>query len=162
MKKTTRRRRRWSRWAGAVVIAVLTSGCGEAVTPTPVENPEIQPFVGTWDAVVFDVTSDADTTQVADLTIDGVFTVNFQPSGRYTATLTFGGIPLVEIGVISVTGSFVTLRPNGGDPATSEFVFAQPDSLILDGPTEFDFNLDQVLDPAQAHIELTRRGTAGS
>lgn len=157
-KKTTRW---WNRsvWGLGLIAALLVAGCGDPLPPEEVENPEIQPFVGTWDAVVFDVTSDADTTQVADLTIDGVFVVNFQPSGRYTATLTFGGIPLVEIGVISVNGDFVTLRPNGGDPATSEFVFSQPDSLILDGPTEFDFNLDQVLDPAQAHIELTRRAS---
>lgn len=144
-------------WMGMIALVAVSTACGETIVPPEIENPEFQPFIGTWDAVVFDVTSDADTTRVADLTIDGVFVVNFQPSGTYTATLTFGGIPLVEIGAISVGGSFLTLRPNGGDPATSEFVFATSDSLILDGPTEFDFNLDQVLDPAQSHIELTRR-----
>lgn len=153
------KKRRWGRtvWAGIFALVATTAACGETTTPPPPEENPVEPFVGTWDAVVFDVTSDADTTQVADLTIDGVFVVNFQPSGIYTATLTFGGIPLVEIGVVSVGSGFLTLRPNGGDPATSSFVFATPDSLILDGPTEFDFNIDQILDPAQSHIELTRR-----
>ena len=152
-----KRRRGRNVWAGVFALVATTAACSETIIQPEVDRPELQPFVGTWDAVVFDVTSDADTTQVADLTIDGVFVVNFQPSGTYTATLTFGGIPLVEIGMISVGGGFVTLRPNGGDPATSAFVFAKSDSLILDGPTEFDFNIDQILDPAQSHIELTRR-----
>jgi hypothetical protein len=36
-------------------------------------------------------------------------------------------------------------------------VFATPDSLVLDGATEFDFNLDGADEPAQAHLELVRR-----
>jgi hypothetical protein len=141
----------------ATFMLASVVACG-AEGPTVVEpDPTIAPFVGTWDAQVFDVTSDADTTRVADLTVNGVFNINVQPSGTYTATLTFGGIPIVEIGIMSVAGGFITLRPNGGDPATSAFTLTRPDYLVLDGPTEFDFNQDLVLDPAQAHIELQRR-----
>lgn len=136
-------------------MVTLGIGCGSDVIVPPANG--VEPFVGTWDAEVFDVTSDEDTTVVADLTENGDFTINIQPSGNYTATLTFGGIPIVEIGQMSVSNGFITLRPNGGDPATSAYAFPSPDYLVLDGPTDFDFNLDLILDPAQAHIEIRRR-----
>ncbi|MEM7417438.1 MAG: hypothetical protein AAF389_18245, partial [Gemmatimonadota bacterium] len=138
--------------------AIVLSACGGETIVDPPDVDLVAPFVGTWDATVFDVTSDADTSVVADLTIDGEFVINVQASGLYTATLTFGGIPIVEIGQLRPTSDgFVTLQPNGGDPATSAFDFVRADYLTLDGPTEFDFNLDTVLDPAQAYIELQRR-----
>lgn len=140
------------------LLAIVLPACGDdPVTPPPDEDL-VAPFVGTWDAAVFTVTSDADTSVVADLTIDGSFVINVQASGLYTATLTFGGIPLVEIGQLRPSSDgFVTLQPNGGDPATSSYDFVRADYLVLDGPTEFDFNLDTVLDPAQGYIELQRR-----
>jgi len=139
----------------ALAVLTLVAACGDPVVPpTPTE---IEPFVGLWDAEVFAVTSDEDTTVVADLMVNGDFTINIEPSGTYTATLTFGGIPIPEIGQLSVGNGFITLRPNGGDPATSAYVFQGPDYLVLDGPTEFDFNQDLIPDPAQAHIEIRRR-----
>ncbi len=145
---------------GLLFLAFATTGCGEG--PVEIEPPEedlVAPFVGTWDAEAFTVTSDADTTTVANLTMDGSFVINIQPSGTYTATLVYGDLsPIIEIGVLRPSNSgTVTLQPNGGDPATSTFDFVQVDYLVLDGPTRFDFNLDEVLDPAQAHIELQRR-----
>lgn len=140
-------------------LVLLTMGCGD--DPVVVQPPEdrVAPFVGTWDAEAFTVTSDADTSTVADLTLDGSFVINIQPSGTYTATLVYGDLsPIIEIGVLSPSESgTVTLRPNGGTPATSDYVFVREDYLQLDGPTEFDFNLDEVPDAGQAHIELQRR-----
>jgi len=139
------------------LIAALTAACGEDPVVDDTPDPEIAPFVGLWDAEVFTVTADAPPNQEADLLLnDGSFTINVEGSGTYTATLVFG-IPLVEIGQLAVNGSFVTLQPNGGDPATSEFTFLQPDYLRLVGPTEFDFNLDNIPEAAEALIELRRR-----
>jgi hypothetical protein len=56
-----------------------------------------------------------------------------------------------------VQGSTLTLDPTTGPPAPSTYHFATPDSLILDGATEFDFNLDGTDEPAHAHTELVRR-----
>ncbi len=39
----------------------------------------------------------------------------------------------------------------------STFLFEGPDRLILDGDTEFDFNLDGTLEPALSHFELQRQ-----
>lgn len=153
---------RWSKRGRARVglaagfLALAAAGCGS--DPIIDDNPaEVAPFVGTWDAEVFEVTSIADPSTVADLMVNGIFNIDIQPSGNYRAILTFGGIPLTEFGQISVSDGFITLRPTGGTPATSAYVFIQPDYLQLDGPTEFDFNLDEMPDPAQAHIEIRRR-----
>ncbi len=148
---------------GWVWLFLVIGACGEGgpIVPPPEEDNGVAPFVGTWDATVFDITSVADTTIVADLLLNnGSFTINVQESGTYTATLTFGGQPLVEIGQLTSSNGFVTLRPIQGDPATSAFVFVRPDYFTLDGPTEFDFNLDQVLEPAALYAELQRRGSS--
>lgn len=148
--------RRYERCAfGFLLIALLAAGCGE---PTEVDiDPLLEAFVGMWDAEVILVTSDADTTQVADLMENGSFAINVQPSGSYTATLTFGGIPLTEFGTLSVTPTVVTLRTDQGQVAASVYSFQSADYVTVDGPTEFDFNLDGTLDPAQIYMEWRRR-----
>lgn len=155
-------RRRSNGWMGWVVVLVLAACGGSERIDGPDPNAAFAPFVGTWDAEAFTITSDADSTLVADLLIDGSFFIVFQPSGIYTATLSFGDVtaPLVEIGQISVSGNIVTLMPTNLPPpcpAASTFSFPTPDFLILDGPTCFDFNLDGEDEDAQAHLELRRR-----
>lgn len=142
----------------AFLAALLVAGCGgEDPVIVDVIDPNLEPYVGIWDAEVFEVTSDADPQTVADIMVNGSFTINVEPSGTYTATLVFGGIPLVEIGLMSASQGIITLRPNGGEPVTSAATFLQPDYVRLEGPTEFDFNLDQVPEPAQALIEIRKR-----
>lgn len=149
-------------------MALALAACGDSGT-TPIEptpDPAIAPFVGTWDAETLTVTSTADTSIVADLIdIGGSFTLNVQESGQYTAQLAFvatdslGIDPFVEIGQMTVSDDFVTLSPQtpAGDPVSSEYAFLSDDLLRLEGPTEFDFNLDGAADPAVLLIELRRR-----
>ncbi|MDH3270862.1 MAG: hypothetical protein OEN56_05995 [Gemmatimonadota bacterium] len=144
------------------LLITMLAACGDDKPEEPEVDPAIAPFVGTWDAEVFTVTSVADPSIVADLIgIGGSFTLNIQPSGAYTATLVFSDgettVPLVEFGSLGVAGNFITLRPNGGDPATSQYTFVREDYLRLEGPTEFDFNFDDEPDPAEAFIEIQRR-----
>lgn len=147
--------RRNSRSALGIFLAfTLFAGCGDPVVPI---DEALEPFIGTWDAEVILVTSDADTTQVADLMENGSFAINVQESGAYTATLTFGGIPLTEFGQISVGNGVITLRPDSGQPATSTYVFVSANYVEVEGPTEFDFNLDGMLDPAVIYMEWRKR-----
>jgi hypothetical protein len=141
--------------AMALWAAVVLAGCG---TSTDVEvDPAVEPYVGMWDAVVFTITGDAPPNTVVDVLTLGAFWISVEPSGTYTATLEFPGIP-PEVGKLTVESSTqLTLRPNGEPPAPSTYLFATPDSLILDGATEFDFNLDGTNEPGQAHIEIVRR-----
>jgi hypothetical protein len=136
---------------------MAVAACGSSSTQVQT-NPEVEPFVGTWDAVVFTVTGDAPPHIVADvLTKYGPFWIDIQPSGSYTATIEFPGVP-PELGTLTVeSGSLLTLRPTVGTAAPSSYLFATPDSLVLDGATEFDLNDDFVPEAAQAHIEIVRR-----
>jgi len=152
--------RRWNGWTGCVV-ALTVMACGSDDPVVDQTDPAVAPFVGTWDAVEFTVTNDADTTDVADLLTNGSFTVNIQPSGLYTATLVLGTFnPFVEIGQLTVSGSVLTLTPSGGPgpcPASSVYAFSDTNTLVLDGPTCLDVNLDGEDEDAQAHIVLERR-----
>lgn len=144
-----------------MMLLIAGAGCGENTPMVVGPDPAVAPFVGTWDAEVFRVTSSADTSVVADLLIQGSFVINIQPSGLYTATLIFANIPnpVVEIGQLTVATSLVTLAPTGGTdcPGSSVFSFAAADYFSMTGPTCFDFNLDGESEDAEAHIELRRR-----
>ena len=96
--------------------------------------------------------------------IDGTRALSFfivvEPSGQYTATLEAFGNPYVEQGQLDVLGSSTfRQRPTlpAGPPVTSSYMFAAPDSLILDGETEFDINQDGTSETVDVHFELTRR-----
>jgi hypothetical protein len=117
----------------------------------------VAPFVGTWDAVVFTVTADEPPNTVVDVLGLGPFWIHVEPSGSYQAVLEFMNVA-PELGQLTVLSSSVLiLDATDADPAPSSYVFATPDSLILDGATDFDFNVDGTPEPAQAHIELVRR-----
>jgi hypothetical protein len=155
------RRSRNVRSAILALLALSVAACGNDPVTGIVDDPAVEPFVGTWDARAFTVTADADTTIVADLLLNGSFVVNIQPSGTYTGTLIYGGLsPIVEIGKITVADGFVTLRPNQASPcppSPQPYEFTNPDYLILGpGPTCFPFRPGE-LDPGQAYIELELR-----
>lgn len=138
---------------------ILVTACGGSEGATGVEpDPAVAPFVGDWRATEFTVTSTQNAEVFFDLTDGGAFTINVQPSGLYTAIVEFPQLPapVVEIGQLSVAGSSITLRPQGGTAATSSYSFDGPNRFSLDGPTQFDFNNDGTLDPATAFIRLQR------
>lgn len=138
---------------------LLGSACGGSEGSTGVDaDPAVAPFVGDWEATEFTVTSAQNAEVFFDLTDGGSFTINVQPSGLYTAIVEFPQLPapVVEIGQLSIAGSSITLRPQGGTAATSAYTFDGPNRLTLDGPTEFDFNNDGTPDPATALIVLQR------
>jgi hypothetical protein len=143
------------RWLGLALGLAGIYGCDSSSTFAPV--PTVEPFVGTWDAVVFTVTADDPPHTTADVLTLGPFWISVEPSGRYIATLEFLG-GQVEFGQLTVqTSTRLTLDPDNGPAAPSDYVFATTDSLVLDGSTDFDFNLDGTTEPAQAHIEIVRR-----
>jgi len=142
-----------------MAAALLAAGCGGSDGVEP--DPALAAFVGTWDGTVFEITSDADPTVVVDLLQFATFYITIEPSGQYTATLELASGAGVEIGQLAVIGSTVRLDPSlpaTAPTVTSNYVFTAEDYLVLDGPTRYDFNFDEVVEePGQAHIELQRR-----
>lgn len=142
-----------------LLLTLSVAGCGSSDPGSIVQpDPEVEAFVGAWTALEFTVTSVDDPEISFDITDGGSFDIIVQPSGMYTAIIEFPDLvnPVVEIGQLSSVGNSITLRPQGGSAATSSYRFEDPDLLILDGPTEFDFNRDDELDAAEAHIVLER------
>jgi hypothetical protein len=132
------------------VLALVVAACGGDDPPTG-PDPSVAPFVGTWEATTFTVTSIDDPPEMRDLLSNGSFTINVQPSGLYTATLLLGELEIVSDGVL-------ILRPDGSNPcpASSEYSFSGPDQVTLRGPTCVDFNLDGTDEDAVALIVLMR------
>ena len=154
-------RRRWHFQTGLLLAAAVIAGCGDGGTAPPTTDPDVEAFVGRWDAEEFRIVSVADTTIDFDLfddVPDGSFSIVVEPSGTYTATLAFGGTAFPEIGTLSATETVITLRPNGRPPASGPYVFESADVLVV-GPssTEFDFNFDDVDDPGLLTFRLRRR-----
>lgn len=159
------RMRRWWRHGGAsrswmaAAFALAAGSCGSNTPIDLQDDPAVAPFVGDWSATELVLTNIAnpDAEPLDVLENGGSFTINVQPSGTYTATLTYPDLPpFVEIGDLTVVASSLVLHPAGGEPAVSAFAFDGPDKVTLDGPTEFDFNLDGTPEEADAHIVLER------
>lgn len=150
-------RRRRGFGMSMVAAAVLLAGCGD--DPVTVDAG-IEALVGDWEATALIVSSVDNPTVRPDLIELGAsFDLNVQPSGQYTAILVFALQSSTEIGQISVSGSEVTLRPTfpPGQPATTGTFSVSGNALVIDGATEFDFNLDGTSEPALAHFELVRK-----
>ena len=123
------------------IVTIGAIGCGSDPT-----EPELNPgfMVGNWLAESLVMTSAANPEVVADLTALGaVFTLSVQPSGRYTAILEGFGQSSSEFGKLTVDGAYVVLMPE------SRALWEQlGESVILEGESDYDFNLDGTTEPA--------------
>ena len=133
-----------------IAMGVLTLGAmGCQGDPTePDFNPDF--MVGDWLANSLVMTSVANPEVVADLTTLGAkFTLSVQPSGRYTAILEGFGQSSSESGKLTVDGAFVVLMPEAPPGPESQALWERVgDSVILEGESDFDFNLDGTTEPA--------------
>ena len=143
-----------------LITAAAVAACGGGDDPVG-PDASVEPFVGTWQADSLTIGPSGGTVVVDILGAGGSFFITVEASGQYTAALEIlGGMASPEIGQLTVINSS-TLRltpttPPGRPSTVATYVFATPDSLILDGPTEFDVNGDGTLESAEVHFELTR------
>jgi len=115
--------------------------------------------VGFWEATRMVITNVANPTVAPDLIELGAkFTFDVEPSGQYTAILVFAGQSSTEIGMLTLNGNVLTMQRQHPSPQVSTSrITLEGDRLTMDGPTEFDFNLDGTPEAATAHIELVRK-----
>ena len=101
-------------------------------------------MVGDWLAESLAMTSVANPDLTVELdTLGAVFTLSVQPSGRYTAILEGFGQSSSEFGRLTVDGMYVILSPEVPLGPPSQALWERVgDSVILEGDSEFDFNLD--------------------
>jgi len=147
-------------WICATLLLAACGGDNGTGPDGSGDDPAIAPFVGDWSATSLVLTNVANPSVAPDLIdIGATFDLNIQPSGQYTATLVYLSQPAIELGKITVSGATVTFNRSFPSASTdaSSFVFNGPDQLTLDGPSEFDFNLDGTPEPAIAHIEFVRK-----
>ncbi|MBW3534068.1 MAG: hypothetical protein KY453_02440 [Gemmatimonadetes bacterium] len=152
------------RWRGtlplaALALALLLPACGGEEVLAPDED--LADLVGDWRATRFEVTNVADPSVSPDLidpSIGASFTLNIQPSGQYTAILTFQQHPLTEIGELTRAGDKLVMRVLQPCCRTDRVDYSlEAGVLSLSGPTEFDFNNDGEPEDATAAIDLVRR-----
>lgn len=136
-----------------VGLTVWAPGCsGDPSKP----EGELAPLVGTWRGRSMVLTDRGNPQVQVDLIAQGaVFTLSVVGNGTYSATLSVFGQTNVETGTISVKGNRVTITPTlpPGPPTTGTWRL-EGSTLLLEGETEFDFNLDGVREPAEIKMEL--------
>lgn len=105
------------------------------------------------------VTSLADPDVSPDITEFGAtFTLSVQPSGRYLAILEGFGQASSESGTLTIDGEWVVFMRELPSPDESRARWERiGSSVILEGDTEFDFNLDGTAEPATLRTTLVPR-----
>ena len=144
--------------AVVVFLAGVAVSCG-GDSSGPDETPGPDFMVGDWMATVLVITSAVNPEVSVDLVVEGAtFTLSVQPSGRYTAILAGFGQSSSESGMLSVEGPHVVFRRSipSVEVARSTWVREGAD-VILTGPTEYDFNLDGMIEDGTIVISLTPR-----
>ena len=144
----------------ALMLAFVASGCGGDDDSTgPQVNPDF--MVGEWIAESMVVTSKANPEVAPDITqppSNATFTLSVQPSGRYLAILAGYGQSSSESGVLTVEGQYVIFMRQLPSPEESRARWERADSsVILEGDTDFDFNLDGTTEPATLRTEIVPR-----
>ena len=116
-------------------------------------------MVGEWIAESMVVTSKANPEIAPDITDFGAtFTLSVQPSGRYLAILAGYGQSSSESGVLTVEGQYVIFMRQLPGPEESRALWERAgSSVILEGDTNFDFNLDGTMEEATLRTEIVPR-----
>jgi hypothetical protein len=141
-------------WTVLLAMAALAA-CGDDDN----EAPPVDDLTGTWSITRFEYVSQADPdVRVELIEQGGAGTVTLAANGTYTATITFPGeAPAQATGTWSYTADTFTLRDAEN---AFDWVFALEvgtDTLILTGAdAEFDFDDDEIDDPADWNLTLVR------
>lgn len=141
----------------ALSLAIAACSGGDSGTePSPTPDNFL---AGEWIATLMRATSVANAEIRADIIASGgEFTLSVQPSGRYTAILVAFGQSSSESGTLSIVGNEVVFNRTFPSPLVSRATWTRSGATVtLNGPTEFDFNLDGIAEPATLETVLAPR-----
>lgn len=136
---------------GAMAL-ILMSACSEST------GLEVDDIAGTWTATSMVFTSVADPLVSFDMVTEGAaLTLTLSAEATYDFLFTF---PLeedeVEAGGYVVTGSTLALSPTGTGSPESFTIARNGDTMTLTSDDEFDFDENEVEEPAILVLTLTR------
>lgn len=139
-----------------LIFLIIPTGCSDDGTGPG----ELKPLVGVWDALELVMTSQTNPDISVDLIEEGAaFTLSILSNGQYTATLTIFEQGTSEMGNVQISGNTVTITPTQPEGPALEATWSfQGERLVLDGESEFDFNLDGTTEASFVHIVLEPRG----
>ena len=141
----------------SILFLAAIVACSDSSPLGPVED--FTDLIGDWDAHVLEVVHSENASVREDILAQGAtFRINFQPSGQYTAVLSFLGASQVEIGTARLDGEHLTLYRTVPSPDTSQAILTwlDGDRIRLEGSTRFDFGSDGTVEDAELLTELLR------
>ena len=120
-------------------------------------------IAGTWDATTanfssYELDDDGQPYFIDILAEGGSFTMVIQKNGRFTATITLPGEPdNISTGQLGFDEQWLAITFDD-DPGEYEYYFIElvNEILTLRGPTEFDFNGDDLDEPASLELIMER------
>ncbi len=143
-----------------LLLTLIHAACGDGGSGPDTDDATPGFMVGSWSAKSMVLTNKANPQETLDLITDSgaTFTLDVQASGRYLAILTGFGQSASESGLLSVDGDLVILQRQL--PSTDVQISTwsrNGEDVILEGDTDFDFNLDGTPEEADIRIVLTPR-----
>lgn len=142
-----------------VLILALAACSGGDGGTNPDPDPETNFLAGEWIATLMRAQSVANPELRADIIASGgEFTLSVQPSGRYTAILVAFGQSASESGTLSIVGNEVVFSRTFPSALVTRATWTRSGATVtLNGPTEFDFNLDGTAEAATLETVLAPR-----
>lgn len=141
-----------------VVLGLAACSGGDGGTdPDPDSGGSF--LTGEWIATLMRAQSVANPEARVDIIASGgEFTLSVQPSGRYTAILVAFGQSASESGTLSIVGNEVVFNRTFPSVLVTRATWTRSGpNVTLNGPTEFDFNLDGTAEPATLETVLAPR-----
>jgi hypothetical protein len=140
-------------------FAIALMGAAAIACGDDDDAPSNESVSGTWSIAKFEYVNAANTAERVDLVAQGLSgTVNLNDNGQYTATTTEPGFdPETVTGTWSYTADTFSLTETGNSFTWVFNLDVGDDVLTLTGAdTEFDFDGDDVPEPATWNITLER------
>jgi len=139
----------------AALAAAFAVACSDSVSP---DEATVEDLAGIYNATSVVFTPDAGGTAVDVIQLGYAYRLIISHEPSYTSQLTDPSEESeIETGAITVSNGVITLTPFQGEPYTLEILsFSEEGMTLRDGDAEFDFDEDDVDEPATVTVVLAK------